>query len=135
MPVDPFVSETPLRFRGLPDSLAASHLEASECCLIHADNPLSTSKPILLNPNVKVGYNGSAYEAVHPPELIMSPFLIYLAIWESRLRRLFSMTWVKERLVRGSVMEWLKEKKGSEPGVFCTINEMQVIMERGWKHV
>jgi hypothetical protein len=69
MPISPFISTPPLRFRGLPDSLAASHLEASECCLIHADNPLSTSKPILLNSLVKVGYNGSAYDASPSPFL------------------------------------------------------------------
>ncbi len=33
----------PLLFRGIEDSLAELHLEASECCLIHADNPLSNA--------------------------------------------------------------------------------------------
>lgn len=31
----PFYSNEPLRFRGIADSLAAYHIEASECCLIH----------------------------------------------------------------------------------------------------
>jgi hypothetical protein len=33
--------KAPLRFRGISDSLAKYHLEASECCLIHFDNPLT----------------------------------------------------------------------------------------------
>lgn len=44
-----------LTFRGIPDDLASLHLEGSECCLIHADNPLSHSKGVFLNPNVRVG--------------------------------------------------------------------------------
>jgi hypothetical protein len=136
MPVGPFISETPLRFRGLPDSLAASHLEASECCLIHADNPLSASKGIFLNPNVKVGYNGSAYDAVHSPKSVLSPFQIYRAVWENRLRRwLFTTTWWTEFVVQKTIMKWTQETGGNEAGGFCTIDEMQVIYERGWKHV
>ncbi|KAF1913680.1 cryptococcal mannosyltransferase 1-domain-containing protein [Ampelomyces quisqualis] len=135
MPVDPFLSENPLRFRGLPDSLAASHLEASECCLIHADNPLSTSRPILLNPNVKVGYNRSAYDAVHSKDAIMSPFQIYRAMWENRMRRWLSMSWLRDANIQKSITAWTKVTGESERGGFCAINEMQIIMERGWKHV
>ncbi|KAJ4396833.1 hypothetical protein N0V93_001055 [Gnomoniopsis smithogilvyi] len=49
----PFYGEEPLRFRAIPDSLADFHLEGSECCLIHADNPLSAreSSGVWLNPN------------------------------------------------------------------------------------
>ncbi|EAQ87609.1 hypothetical protein CHGG_04228 [Chaetomium globosum CBS 148.51] len=54
-----------LRFRGIPDSLAALHLEASECCLIHADNPGSRTRGVYVNPAVRVGYNRLAYDAVH----------------------------------------------------------------------
>ncbi|EFY90951.1 polysaccharide export protein (CAP59) [Metarhizium acridum CQMa 102] len=53
MPAEPFVSSTKLRFRGVPDSLANYHLEGSECCLIHADNPLSRTLGVYLNPKVK----------------------------------------------------------------------------------
>lgn len=55
----------PLKFRGLPDSLAKSHLEASECCLIHSDNPLRSTKGIFLNPNVRVSYNATTYSKVN----------------------------------------------------------------------
>jgi hypothetical protein len=63
---DPFYKDPPLRFRGISDSLAAYHLEGSECCLIHADNELSTAKGIWLNPNVRVLYNPEADKAVNP---------------------------------------------------------------------
>ena len=67
MDASPFYSPSdPLRFRGIPDSLASTHLEASECCLIHADNGLSTKKGVWLNPRVRVGYSVEAYESVHP---------------------------------------------------------------------
>jgi hypothetical protein len=135
MPISPFISTPPLRFRGLPDSLAASHLEASECCLIHADNPLSTSKPILLNTLVKVGYNGSAYDAIHSPSMSLSPLQMYTAIWTNRLHRWFSTAWWRKWEVQQQVMMWTKETGGREVGEFCIVDEMQVIMETGWKHV
>lgn len=37
--VAPFYSG--LECRGIDDSLAQKHVEASECCLIHVDNELS----------------------------------------------------------------------------------------------
>ncbi|KAL8987443.1 MAG: hypothetical protein Q9177_003348 [Variospora cf. flavescens] len=61
----PFQDPTrPLRFRGIPDSLAQLHVEASECCTIHFDNPLSTSRGVWINPAVRVGYSPAAYNAV-----------------------------------------------------------------------
>ncbi|KAG9234352.1 glycosyltransferase family 69 protein [Amylocarpus encephaloides] len=55
-----------LRFRGIADSLAQHHLEASECCLIHADNPLRKTKGVWMNPNVRVTFNESTYPLVNP---------------------------------------------------------------------
>ncbi|RFU33789.1 hypothetical protein B7463_g2534, partial [Scytalidium lignicola] len=63
---EPFYHNPPLRFRGIPDSLATHHLEGSECCLIHADNDLSARKGVWLNPNVRVSYNAEADEVVNP---------------------------------------------------------------------
>ncbi|OAA60973.1 polysaccharide export protein [Niveomyces insectorum RCEF 264] len=59
----------PLVFRGVDDSLAALHLEASECCLIHADNPLAAAPSsagggVWLNPNVRVAYSVPVYQQV-----------------------------------------------------------------------
>ncbi|KAF2030340.1 hypothetical protein EK21DRAFT_100554 [Setomelanomma holmii] len=135
MPIQPFIAKPPLRFRGLPDSLAQFHIEGSECCIIHSDNPISKSKPILLNPMVKVGYNGSAYEAIHSDSAVLSPLQIWKAVWENRLRRWCTATWWKEWQVQQRVMLWTKNTGQEEKGEFCAINEMQVIMERGWKHV
>ncbi|KAL8946424.1 MAG: hypothetical protein Q9222_007185, partial [Ikaeria aurantiellina] len=52
------------RFRGIPDSLAQHHVEASECCLVHYDNPLSRTKGVYINPAVRVAYSAKAYAAV-----------------------------------------------------------------------
>jgi len=135
MPIEPFVASSPLRFRGIPDSLATSHVEASECCLIHADNPLSETKGVFLNPNVKVGYNGSAFDAVNSPEATMSPFDIWVAVWKSRILRLFTSPIFKELVVRQRMWKWASETKEQENGGFCLINEMQILYEKGWKHM
>ncbi|KAL6694867.1 glycosyltransferase family 69 protein [Trichoderma pleuroticola] len=136
MPAEPFVSSTKLRFRAVPDSLAAHHLEGSECCLIHADNPLSKTKGVYLNPRVRVGYNYPAYVATHPPaKSWVSSWDIFTGLWVNRIRRwtLWSFDgWV----VSSRVGRWEKEKSGNrEPGEFCLINEMQVLVENGWAHV
>lgn len=58
---------TRLQFRGVPDSLAVSHVEGSECCLIHADNHrLRAEKGVWINPNVRVTFNASTYPLVNP---------------------------------------------------------------------
>lgn len=89
----PFLTDPPLRFRGIPDSLAQFHLEGSECYLIHADNPLSTHKGIYINPLVRVGYSDPAYAAVHPTSNWLSPVRILWGLWMNRLRRWTSSTW------------------------------------------
>jgi len=135
MPIEPFVASSPLRFRGIPDSLATSHVEASECCLIHADNPLSETKGVFLNPNVKVGYNGPAFDAVNSPEAVMSPFDIWVAVWKNRVLRLFTNPIFKEHVVRQRLWKWSSETKQQESGDFCLINEMQILYAKGWKHM
>lgn len=136
MPAEPFISNPPLRFRGIPDSLADSHLEGSECCLIHIDNPLSANKRVYLNPDVRVGYSGAAYDAVHPQESLQSVWKIFKALWENRIRRWTTVVWFKENYVRRKVSKW-KQAKGhrEERGDICLINEMQVIVPNGWAHV
>lgn len=137
MPAQPFVASPPLRFRGVPDSLALHHVEGSECCFIHADNPLSHEKSILMNPNVRVGYNPDAYTAVHPENgVLLSSWQILRSLWENRLRRWFTSPWLKEWIVRRRVGTWKAKENGRrEPGVFCLINEMQVLVGNGWAHV
>jgi hypothetical protein len=94
MPASVFTKEA-LRFRGIPYTLAASHLEGSECCLIHVDNTLR-AKRTYLNPQVRVGYNGMAYDDVHPQQILLSSWGIYRALWENRLRRWTTSPWLKE---------------------------------------
>ncbi|KGQ11821.1 hypothetical protein BBAD15_g2447 [Beauveria bassiana D1-5] len=114
MPADPFVSPTKLRFRGIPDSLALQHLEGSECCLIHADNPLSRTLGVYVNPRVRVGYTLPAYQAVHPADGASS---------------------LASGPTASSAGRASQDMARHEPGVFCLINEMQVLAENGWAHV
>ncbi|KAF5011655.1 hypothetical protein FDECE_2230 [Fusarium decemcellulare] len=136
MPAEPFTSSSKLRFRGVPDSLAEHHLEGSECCLIHADNPLSKTRGVYLNPRVRVGYNMPAYKAVHPEEgAWVSTWDIFLGLWINRIKRWTVITF-ERWVVRKRVAKWEKEGLGRrEPGEYCLINEMQVLVERGWAHV
>ncbi|PWY93397.1 hypothetical protein BO94DRAFT_341677 [Aspergillus sclerotioniger CBS 115572] len=136
MPVGPFVSTSPLRFRAISDTLALSHLEGSECCLIHADNPLSQQQGVFLNPQVRVGYNPEAYTAVHPTGAWLSLQYVALALWENRLRRWFTTPFFKKLVVRRRINHWQEDHSNErEPGGFCLINEMQVLVTNGWAHV
>lgn len=133
----------PLRFRGIPDTLASHHLEASECCLIHYDNPLD--KGVYLNPHVRVGYNPAAYQAVNPPGAWPSFSEKYRGVWWNRLFRLqlayqlriehFEVTrrlsaWGAEQTSQPTELSTIGER-----GAPCLINEMQVLAENGWAHV
>lgn len=132
----PFYANPPLRFRGIPDSLAASHLEGSECCLIHADNPLSGQHGVFLNPLVRVGYSGPAYVAVNPITNWLSPRIILQGLWTNRLHRWTTSSWWKERAVSKRVARWAAlSTENQEPGQFCIIDEMQVLHPWGWSHV
>jgi hypothetical protein len=137
MPVHPFVSAGPkLQFRGISDSLAKHHLEASECCLIHADNPLTEPLGVWMNPRVRVAYNPEAYAATHPQGSWLSSWNIISGLWGSRIRRLVYRTEFRDRIVKGRLRKWAQEDEGNvEPGTFCLINEMQVLVENGWKHL
>ncbi|KYK58596.1 polysaccharide export protein [Drechmeria coniospora] len=137
MPAEPFVSSTSLRFRGVPDSLALHHLEASECCLIHADNPLSKTLGVYLNPRVRVGYNLAAYEATHPGDgdAWVSMWQIWRGLWVNRIKRWTVFT-LEGFVVRSRVGRWEAEASGNkEAGEFCLINEMQILADNGWAHV
>lgn len=135
MPAAPFVASPPLRFRGIPDSLASLHLEGSECCLVHVDNPLRVEKRTYVNPLVRVGYNGDAYNAVHPQELLLSSWQIFKALWVNRFLRWVWSPRFKEWKVHKQVTKWSSVSKQHEAGEICLINEMQVLIENGWAHV
>src|SRR5271170_519597 len=129
MDASPFYNHSsPLRFRGIPDSLAMSHLEASECCLVHADNHLSIRTGVWVNPKVRVGYSGEAYDAVHLQGSWLTVSDILRGLWENRLRRWTTTTWFKRRVVNSRLRNWAwKKGHRREPGAHCLINEMQVL--------
>jgi hypothetical protein len=144
MDANPFYRSTtnPLRFRGTPDSLASHHLEGSECCLIHADNPLSESKGVWLNPNVRVGYNSRAYGVVNPggerADAWVGTVSILHGSWENRILRWFTTTWFEGATVERRIEKWRAEGADSvreEAGAACLVNEMQVLVANGWAHV
>ncbi|KAH9222796.1 glycosyltransferase family 69 protein [Leptodontidium sp. 2 PMI_412] len=141
---DPFYHNPPLRFRGIPDSLALHHLEGSECCLIHADNRLSSVHGVWLNPNVRVSYNPEASTKVHAES---GPWPgrkeKFVGIWNNRWARWtgFPRRFVERYVVDRRIRLWQEEThhKGQEDsrenGTFCLINEMQVLVHDGWAHV
>jgi hypothetical protein len=136
MPTEPFISNPPLRFRGVSDNLAEFHVEGSECCLIHADNPTSKTKGVFLNPSVRVGYNQAAYDAVHPRGSWLSSFDILTGLWKSRISRWTSIPWIKTHRISIRLKLWkYQEPESQEPGEICLNDEMQVIVENGWAHV
>lgn len=145
MDAAPFTAaEQPLKFRGIPDQLAAQHLEGSECCLIHADNPLSDSKGVWLNTNVRTAYNAAAYDIVNstPHGVWPSPKERIMGMWHNRLARLFGgiCAPMEDWVVRRRVQSWMAEQQAAgmpneEAGMHCLINEMQVLVGNGWEHV
>ena len=99
MAAPPFTTLSPLLFRGLPDSLAQSHLEASECCLVHADNPLSATHGVYVNPQVRVAYSQAAYDAAREAEAELSALKISARLWENRIWRWSITTKIKGMMV------------------------------------
>lgn len=133
-----------LKFRGIPDNLAQLHLEASECCLIHADNTLSARHGVFINPNVRVGYKAAAYAIVNPGDGYEWPSAWgkWKGIWANRWAR--SMWWYwrwrDEVIIAGRVKQWkergrTKGVENEEEGRACLVDEMQVLLETGWQHL
>jgi Cryptococcal mannosyltransferase 1 len=124
----------PLRFRAIDDSFAQRHVEASECCLIHVDNPETTRRGVWVNPQVRVAYHEDAY--------------LQMKSWPTAMDRLFGawlnfrnditgMPWPKS-WITGAVKEWLEEdptRRGSEPGLFCLEDQMQILNAQSWQTV
>ena len=133
-----YAEEHPLAFRGVSDSLSLTHVEGSECCLIHADNPLSRTHGVWVNPNVRVGYNGSAYETVNPAggRSWLSVWDIVVGIWQNRLLRWSRWLWSRDGIIESRLAGWRGENPGEEEyGENCLVSEMQVLLWNGWAHV
>ena len=128
----------PLAFRAVADDLARAHVEASECCLVHADNPLSRTKGVFVNPNVRVGYNESTYEEMtrFRERSWLSVGSIARGTWQNRIVRWFAPVRAKDGDVRRRWAAWNSENPGREEiGQSCLVDEMQVLMWNGWAHV
>jgi hypothetical protein len=141
---DPFYANAPIRFRGVPDSLAAYHVEESECCLIHIDNELSAKLGVWLNPNVRVTYSPEAYKAVNPETIWPSRKERVQGIWRNRLARWYGFPWryMEQYTIEKRIREWRDEGQRKkeldelrQDEHYCLINEMQVLIENGWAHV
>ncbi|KAK8189939.1 cryptococcal mannosyltransferase 1-domain-containing protein, partial [Phyllosticta capitalensis] len=126
-----------LRFRGFDDGLAKEHVEGSECCLIHADNPYSRAHGVFVNTAVRVAYNKDAYEAVNPENgPWVSSWDILKGMWKNRSMRLLKFAGDRKELaVKARVKHWEKISGKDEPGDYCAIDEMQVLRMDGWAHV
>lgn len=137
----PFYGAHPLHFRGVADSLAKKHVEGSECCLVHADNPLSATRGAWLNPNVRVGYSELAYHTVNlgPHVTWLSTTSKVFGMWKNRWVRLYgamrrtSELWV----ITKRISQWMSEVKediiiqrdGEKDTAFnCLMNEMQILI-------
>jgi Cryptococcal mannosyltransferase 1 len=133
----PFQDPThPLRFRAIDDSLAEKYLEASECCLIHYDNPASTFQGVYMNSNVRVGYDTRRYDATHSPagwpkrgEMIVGWFTEWFS-WTLALNG-------ERKTVDQRFKDWTQENNlHKEVGSECLVNKMMVISEEGeWKEM
>lgn len=130
--------EVQLHYRGIPDDLAKSHLEGSECCLIHIDNPMSRDRGVWVNPRVRVGYSCAAYAKVQYAAYSdwLTASRVFFKLWENRLRRWFSTSWVQEWVVDRRFSTWMFSRPGREErGRICLVDEMQVLVANGWAHV
>lgn len=150
MPGHPHRVQKGLRFRGVPDSLAAYYLEASECCLIHADLLASgqAHRGIYINPAVRTGYEPEAYQAVHFGPLgsnFVSAWQYLKGVWAARLSRwevdgVSSSAGQHMAEVYKRINIWEEEGRlngqaREELGGYCTILEMHIMIWNGWKHV
>ncbi|RMZ90580.1 hypothetical protein DV736_g2178, partial [Chaetothyriales sp. CBS 134916] len=131
-----------LRFRAISDSLAAKHLEASECCLVNADLTAmgAAQHGIYINPAVRVGYTDKAYNLTHtgPEGGFITSSQYILARW------LFRLSWFKtssskalNQKVHNRLVKWQEDntlEKRRETGEMCLIDEMHLLVWNGWKH-
>ncbi|KAL3454038.1 cryptococcal mannosyltransferase 1-domain-containing protein [Aspergillus insuetus] len=126
MATEAFYSTSPIQFRGVPGGLVEAHLEASECCLIHADNVLSGRRGVYLNPFVRVGYDTATNLATHPNSSWLTTWEIIESIWENRLRRWFTFPNLTRWPLRRKFSGWeSQDEHHKERGDFCLINELQ----------
>lgn len=136
MAIGPFISSPKLRFRAIDNSLANLHLEASECCLIHADNPLTASSGVYINPNVRVAYSGDVYDKIHTEITILSQLQKIIYMWDNRLSRITSLINFVEYRTRSKIDIWnLSNSSNKKESKLCIIDETQILVGNGWAHI
>jgi len=128
-----------LEFRGIDDSLAQKHVEASECCLIHSDNVLSgeEGKGVWINPNVRVAYNPEANGKVNGEGEWPTSYGKVGGVWANRwhLTTGWYLRWKEKWVVDRAVKRWADEEGGREEGKWCLADSMQVLVDNGWAHI
>lgn len=136
MPTEPFVKNH-VRFRAIADSLATYHLEGSEWCLLHADNPLHAEHEVYINPRVRVGYSAQFYDWSHPHGSWLSWRQIAWGVWKNRVLRWCTNAWASSHKVHSRIRSWRRKDKANnhERGAYCLVDEMQVLRRNGWAHV
>ncbi|KAL4885020.1 cryptococcal mannosyltransferase 1-domain-containing protein [Aspergillus karnatakaensis] len=115
-----FYLTRPIRFREVAEGLAAKGLEASERCLIHADNSLSRRRGVYLNPFVRIGDNDREHAAAHSNIHWLSTWELFASIWENRLRRWSTPPFLQGWPLYFRLSAWEAEnEKNKEPGDWC----------------
>lgn len=128
-----------LKFRTVVDSLAQKHVEASECCLIHYDNPLTAEKGNWINPSVRVGYSRPAYREVAASEVYTTSDgwpTRQEWVWGS-LSVSFLHWWKRDPFsaskVRSRIRRWQAAYPDtSDSGLACLEDIAMVLTEQGW---
>ncbi|KAI9171510.1 glycosyltransferase family protein [Paramyrothecium foliicola] len=141
----PFYADPPLRFRSVADDLARRHIEGSERCLIHADNPLSASQGVWLNPSVRVtpGRNSKVARPGRSLDRYPSWTGTLVGSWANRLARWTGAGQAllkSEGVVQSRVRDWLAEAHDAdiqqvETDLPCLVSDMQVVRPDGWAKV
>lgn len=119
-------------------------MEGSECCLVHLDNDLSAKKGVWLNPNVRVTYNDEADKIVNPENRLWpSRSEKVKGIWKNRIARWtgYIQRYLERFTISSRVRRWRRKNERKEEKTlpkdeeYCLINEMQVLISNGWKHL
>ncbi|KAH6888372.1 cryptococcal mannosyltransferase 1-domain-containing protein [Coprinopsis sp. MPI-PUGE-AT-0042] len=116
------------------DAKPFHHVEASECCLIHADNPESKRKGVWVNPHVRVAYHEDAYLLMRNWPTLKDKVT---GAWFNFRNDFSGMPYPKE-WITNAVKNWLEEdatREGSEPGLFCLEDQMQILTAQSWQTV
>lgn len=130
--------EGSLSFRTIPDSLAQYHVEASECCVVHYDNPLSLSKGVFINPGVRVAYSAEAYRAVASSPTKTkgnwpTGYELQWGNWRGKWIRWWARDWAAAIKVWSRVMRWRRDYPGvEEPALNCVSDLAMVLTGNGW---